>query len=190
MSNYYYYHHHVVFFQPKKYTFSLTSLFSFSLNEFCISVQFSSVVSDSLWPHGLQHTRPPCPSPTLGAGSDSCPLSWWYHPTISSSVVPCSSCLHSFPASGSFSMSQFFTPGSQSTGVSVLWMYNEYSGLYNECLGLISFIIHWLDLLAVQGTLKSLLQPHSSKASIFQCSPFFIAQLTSIYDYWRNHSFD
>jgi len=81
-------------------------------------IQFScSVMSDSLWPHGLQHTRLPCPSPTPGACANSCPLSWWYHPTISSSV-PFSSRLQSFPASGSFPMSQFFTSGGQSIGVS------------------------------------------------------------------------
>ena len=83
------------------------------------SVQFSpSVVSDSLRPHGPQHTRPPCPSPTPGACSNSCPLSWWCHPTISSSVVPFSSCPQSFPASGSFPVSQFFASGGQSIGVS------------------------------------------------------------------------
>ena len=83
------------------------------------SVQFScSVVSDSLQPQGLQHTRPPRPSPTTGAYSDSCPLSRWCHPTISSSVVPFSSCLQSFPASGSFPMSQLFASGGQSIGVS------------------------------------------------------------------------
>ena len=83
------------------------------------SIQFSrSVVSDSLLPHGLQHARPPCPSPTLGAYSNSCPSRRWCHPTISSSVVPFSSCLQSFPASGSFQMSQFFTSGGQSIGVS------------------------------------------------------------------------
>ena len=72
------------------------------------TVQFSrSVVSDYLWPHGLQHVRLPCPSPTLGACSNSCPLSQWCHPTISSTVVPFSSCLQSFPASGSFQMSQW-----------------------------------------------------------------------------------
>ena len=82
-------------------------------------VQFShSVVSDSLQPHGLQHTRPPCPSPTPGVYSNSCPWSWWCHSTISSSVVPFSSHLQSFPESGSFPMSQFFTSGSQSIGVS------------------------------------------------------------------------
>ena len=73
-----------------------------------------SVVSDSLWPHGLQHTRLPYPSPSPGACSNSCPLSRWCHPTISSSVVPFSSCLQSFPASGSFPVSQFFTSGGQS----------------------------------------------------------------------------
>ena len=83
------------------------------------SVQFSlSVVSDSLRPRRLQHTRPPCPSPTPGAYSNSCPLSQWCHPTISSSVVPFSSCLQLFPASGSFPKSQFFGSGGQSIGVS------------------------------------------------------------------------
>ena len=77
-----------------------------------------SVVSDSLWPHGLRHARPPCPSPTPGAYSNSCPLSWWCHPTISSSVIPFSSLLQSFPASGSFPMSQLFASGGQSIGAS------------------------------------------------------------------------
>ena len=82
------------------------------------SVQFSrSVVSDSLWHHGLQHARPPCPLPTPGVYPNSCPLSRWCHPTISSSVVPFS-CLQSFPASGSFPMSQLFTSGGQSIGAS------------------------------------------------------------------------
>ena len=79
-----------------------------------------SVTSDSLWSHGLQHTRLPYPSPTPGACSNSCPLSWWCHPTILSNVVPFSSCLQSFLASGSFPMSQFFTSGGQSIGVSAL----------------------------------------------------------------------
>ena len=74
--------------------------------------QFShSVMSNSLWTHGLQHTRPPCPLPTPGVYSNSCPLSQWCHPTIPSSVIPFSSCLQSFPASGSFQMSQFFASG-------------------------------------------------------------------------------
>ena len=84
------------------------------------AAQFShSAISTSLWPHGLQHARPPCPSPTPGAYSDSFPLSWWCHPTISSSVIPFSSSLQSFTASGSFQVSQFFASGGQSTGVSV-----------------------------------------------------------------------
>ena len=83
------------------------------------SVQFSrSVVSDSLWPHELQHTRPPCPSPTPGVHSDSRPLGQWCHPAISSSVVPFSFCRQSLPASGSFPISQLFTWGCQSTGIS------------------------------------------------------------------------
>ena len=83
-----------------------------------ISVQFShSVMSDSLWPHEPQHARPPRPSPTPRACQNSCPLSWWCHPTISSSVIPFSSCPQSFPASGSFQMSQLFASGGQSIGV-------------------------------------------------------------------------
>ena len=78
-----------------------------------------SATSSSLWPHGPQHTRPPCPSPAPGVYSNSCPLSWWCHPTILSSVVLFSSCLQSFPASGSFQMSQLFASGGQSIGVSV-----------------------------------------------------------------------
>ena len=137
---------------------------------FSTSLQFShSVKSDSLRPHGLQHARPPCPLLTPGAYSNSCPLSLWCHPTISSSVVPFS-CLQSFPASRSFPRSQFFASGCQSIGFSISPS-SEYSGL-------ISFRMDWLDLLAVQGTLKSLLQHHSSKASILWCSAFFIVQLS------------
>ena len=84
-----------------------------------LSVQFScSIVSDSLQPHELQHSRPPCPSPTPGVHPNPCPSSWWCHPPISSSVVPFSSCPQSLPASGSFPMSQLFTWGGQSIGVS------------------------------------------------------------------------
>ena len=82
-------------------------------------VQFCrSVMSDSLWPRGLKHARPPCPSPTPRVYPNSCPLSWWCHLAISSSVVPFSSCLQSFPELGSFQMSQVFTSGGQSIGVS------------------------------------------------------------------------
>ena len=132
-------------------------------------------MSDSLQPHGLQHTRPPCPSPTPRVYSNSCPLSRWCHPTISSPVVPFSSLLQSFPASGSYEMSQLFASCGQSIGVtasaSVLPM--NIQGWFP--LG------NWLDLLADQGTLKSLLQHHSSKASILWCSAFFIVQLSHSY---------
>ena len=84
-----------------------------------IPIQYSSVAqSNSLWPHGLQHTRLPCPSPTPRTCSDSCPSNGWCHPTISSSVIPFSSCLQSFPALGSFPISQFFASGGQSIGAS------------------------------------------------------------------------
>ena len=134
------------------------------------TVQFSrSVVSDSLHPHGLQHVRLPCPSPTPKACSNSCPLCRWYHPTISSPVIPFSSRLQSFPASRSLPMSQFLTSGSQSIGVSA-----SASVLPMNIQDWFSFRMDWLDLLAVQGTLKSLLQHHSSKASILWRSAFFI----------------
>ena len=134
-------------------------------------VQFShSVVSDSLRPHGPQHTRPPCLSPTPRACSNSC------HPTISSSVIPFSSRLQSFTASGSFQMSQFFASGGQSIG-----SFSFSISPSNEHLGLISFRMDWLDLLAVQGTLKSLLQHHSSKASILWRSAFFMVQVSHPY---------
>ena len=128
------------------------------------SVQFSrSVMSDCFWPHGLQHTRLPCPSPIPGAYSNSCPLSQWCCPTILSSVIPFSSCLQSFPASGSFLMSQFFTSGGQSIwpSASVLPMNIQ------------DWFPLGFDLFSVQGTLKSLLQHHSSKTSILRCSAFF-----------------
>ena len=150
------------------------------------SVQFShSVVSDSLQPHEWQHTRPPCPSPTPGVYSNSCPSSWWCHPAISSSVVPFSSCLQSFPASGSFQMSQLFAWDGQSIGVSALVSPS------NEQPRLISFRMDWLDLLTVQGTLKSLLQQHSSKASNSSAlSLLHSPTLTSIHDHWKNQSLD
>ena len=140
------------------------------------SAQFScSVMSDSLWPHRLQHARLPCPSPNPRSCSNSCPFSWWCHPTISSSVVPFS-CLQSSPASGSFPMSLFFASGGQSIGVSALA-----SVLPVNIQDWFPFRIDWFDLLAVQGTLKSLLQHHSSKASIFPCSAFFMVQLSHPY---------
>ena len=124
-------------------------------------VQFNrSVVSDTLRPHEPQHTRPPCPSPTPGVHPDPCPLCWWCHPTISSSVVPFSSSSQSFPASGSFQMSQLSPSGDQCIGVSLHHQFLQWTP------GLIPFRMDLLDLLAVQGTAKSLFQHHSSKASI------------------------
>ena len=144
---------------------------------FChFSVQFScSVMPNYLRLHESQHARPPCPSPTPGVHSDSRPLSHWCHPAISSSVVPFSSCPQSLPESESFPMSQLFAWGGQNTGVSASASFPQ------EIPGLISFRMDWLDFLAVQGTLKSLLQHHSSKASILQCSAFFTVQLSNPY---------
>ena len=135
-------------------------------------------MSYSLWPHELHHTCswwPPCPSPTPGVYSNSCPLSWLCHPTILSSVVPFSTCPQSFPASGSFQMNQFFRSGGQ------FWSFSFSISPSSEYSGLISFRVDWLDLLAVQGNLNSLLQHHSSKAWIFQSSAFFIVQLLHPY---------
>ena len=142
-----------------------------SLRFLISSVQFSqSAVSDSLQSHGLEHTRPPCPSLTSRVYSNSCPLSRWCHPTISSSVVPFCH-LQSFPASGSFQMSQFFALGGQSIGVSA-----SLSVLPKN-------IQDWFPLgltgLILQS--KSLLQHHSSEASVLWHSAFFIVQLTHLY---------
>ena len=124
-----------------------------------VSVQFSSVGSNSLWPHEPQHARPPCPSHTPRVYSNSCLLSQWCHPTISSSVIPFSSFPQSFPASGSFPMSQFFA-----SRWPKYWSFSFSISPSSEHPGLISFRMEWLDLLAVEGTLKNLLQHHSSKA--------------------------
>ena len=134
-----------------------------------------TVVFDSLWPHGLQHARLHCPPPSPGACSNSCALRRWCHPTILSSVVPFSSCLQSFPASGSFQMSQFASVGQK------YWSFSFNISPYNEYSWLISFRMDWLDLLAVQGLVKSLLQHHSSKASKLQCSAFVMVQLSHPY---------
>ena len=132
-----------------------------------------SVMSDSLWLHGMQQARLPCPLSTPRACSNSCPSSQWCHPIISSSIVPLSFCLQSFPESGSFPVSQFFASGGQK-----YWSFSLSISLSNEYSGLISFSTDWFDLLAFQRTLKSLVQHHSSKASIFQHSTFFIVQLS------------
>ena len=131
--------------------------------------------SRSLRLHGLQHARPPCPSLTPGVHSYSRPLSPWCHPAISSSVVPFSSCPQALPASGSFPELTLCMRWPK------YWSFSFSIIPSNECSGLISFRMDWLDLLAVQGTLKSLLQHHSSKASILRLSAFFTVQLSHPY---------
>ena len=133
-------------------------------------------MSDSLRPHEPQHARPPCPSPTPGVYPNLCPLSWWCHLTISSSVVPFSSCLQSFPTAGSLQGSQLFV-----SKWPKYWSFSFSISPSSEYSGPISLRMDWLDLLAVQGTLKSLLQNHSSKESILLRSAFFIVQLSHPY---------
>ena len=130
---------------------------------------------NSLWPYGLQNAMLPSPSPTPGAYSNSCPLTWWCHPTISSSDVPFSSWLQSFLASGSFPMSQFFASDGQSIGVPASASLLPMNIQDWFPLGLTG----WISLQS-KG-LKSLLQYHNSKASILQCSTFFIVQLSHPY---------
>ena len=143
------------------------------------SVQFShSVVSDSVWPIEPQHARPPCPSPTPGSHPNPCPLSWWCHPTISCSVISFSSCPQSFPASGSFQMSQFFASGGQSIGVSastsVIPM-NTQDWSHLGSTGWISLQSKGLSTVFSNTTV----QKHSK--AIFQHSAFFIVQLSHPY---------
>ena len=162
------------------------SLKNMDMNWTFSSVQFSHpVMSDSLWPHGLQHARLPCPSPTPGVYSNSCPLNWWCHPTISSSVIPFSSCLQSFPGSGSFWMSRFFATGGQnirvSASASVLPMnIQDWSPLGRT--GWISLQSKGLSVSSPTPQFKSI----NSSALSFIYSP----TLTSIHDYWENHSLD
>ena len=128
-------------------------------------------MSDSLWPHELQHARLPCPSPIPWACSDSCPSSWWCYLTISSSFCPLLLLPSIFPSIRVFS---------KESALHIRWLnYWNFSfsiSPSNEYSGLISFRMDWFDLLSVQGTLKSLFQHHSSKASILQRSAFFVVQ--------------
>ena len=133
-----------------------------------------SVMSDSVLLHGPQHSRLPSPSLSPGACSSSCPLSWRCHPTISSCVIPFSSCLD-FP-----SITVFSNESALCIRWPKYWSFSFSISPFNEYSGPISFRIYWFDLFAVQGTLKSLLQHHSSKASILQCLAFFIVQLSSV----------
>ena len=143
-------------------------------------------MSDSLWPHEPQYTRPPCPSPTPGVYPNSYPLSRWCHPTISSSVVPFSSCLQSFPASGSFQMSQLFVSGGQSIGVSTsasVLPINTQDWYPLGWTGWISLKFKGLSRIpSPTPQFKSI----NSLALSFLHSP----TLTSMYDHWKNHSLD
>ena len=149
-------------------------------------LQFSpSVVSDFLWPHEPQHARPPCPSPTPRACSNSCSLSQWCHPTISPSVVPFSSRLQSFPASGSFQMSQLFASGGQSIGVSastsVLPMNTQDW-----------FPLGWTGWISLQSrdSWESSPTPQFKSIHSSALSVPYSPTLTSMRDPWRNHSLD
>ena len=169
-----------------KYLFSITVVSSIgnfiektrlqTLNCTC-SVQFScSVVSNSLRPHESQHARPPCPSPDPGVYSNSCPSSRWCHPAISSSVIPL---LFLPPIPPSIRV--FSNESTLPMRWPKYWSFSFNISHSKEHLGLISFRMDWLDLLAVQGTLKSLLQHHSSKASFLWRSAFFTVQLSQPY---------
>ena len=145
-----------------------------------------SVVSDSLWPHGLQHTRLPCPSSlSPGACSNSCPLSRWCHPTILSSVISFSSCLQSFPASGSFPMSWLFASGGQSIGpttsVSALPV-NIQDWFPLGLTGLISY--------SPRDSQESSPTPQFKSINSLMLSFLYSPTLTSIHDHWKNHSFE
>ena len=145
--------------------------------------QFSrSVISDSLQPQGLQHARPPCPLPTPGVHPKSCASSWWCHSTISSSVVPFSSCPQSLPASGSFQMSQFFTSGGQSIGVTASASVLPMNTQDWSPLGWTG----WISLQSKESSPTPQFKSINSLVLSFLDSP----TLTSIHDHWKNHSFD
>ena len=149
------------------------------------SVQFSlSVVSNSLWPHGLQPARPPCLSPTPGVYPNSCPSSRWCHSTISSSIVPFSSCLQSFPASGSFSMSQFFASGGQSTRASA-----SASVLPMKILDWFPLGLTGLICLQSKGLSRIFSNTTVPKHQFFGAQ-LYGPTLISIHDHWKKHSFD
>ena len=154
--------------------------------EFQLSYFSCSIISNSLWRHGLQHIRFPCPSLSPGAYLNSCPLRQWCHLTISSSIFPFSSCLQSFPASGSFPMSQFFASDGQSIGDSA-----SSSVLPKSIQGW--FPLGWTGWISLQS--KGLSRVFSNttvqKHQFFSTQPsFYGPTLTSTHDYWKNHSFD
>ena len=142
-------------------------------------------MSDSLWPHELQHARPPCPSPPPRVHPNPCPLSWWCHPAISSSVIPFSSCPQSLPASEAFPMSQLFAWGGQSIGVLALASVlpkNTQGWSPLEWTGWISLQSKGLSRVFSNTTVKSI--------NSLVLSFLYSLTLTSIHDYWKDHSFD
>ena len=141
-------------------------------------------MSNSLQPHGLQHTGPPCPSPTPGVYSNPCPLSRM----PSKHLILCRPLL--LPPSIFHSSRVFSNESALRMRWPKYWSFSFNISSSNEYSGLISFRMDWLNLLAVPGTLNSLLQHHSSKPSIVRCSAFFIVQLSHSHDYWKNHSLD
>ena len=148
----------------------------------CVCVNHS-VMSNSLWPHGLQHTRLSCPSPTPKVCSNSYPLSQWCHPAVSSSIIPFSSCLQSFPASESFPMSQLFTLGSQSIGAPA-----SASVLPMNIQGW--FPLGWTDLISLQSKMLSSPAPQFESINSLVLSFLYSPTLTAIHDHWKNHSLD
>ena len=170
----------------KKMWYTHTHTHTHTPNGMFSSVQFScSVVSNSLRPHESQHAGPPCPSPTPGVYSNSCPLSRWCHPAISSSVVPFSSCLQSLPALGSFPMSQLFAWGSQSIEVSVSASVLPRNTQDWSPLG-------WTGWISLQskGPQESSPTPQFKIINFSAISFLHSPSLTSIHDYWKNHSLD
>ena len=164
----------------RKSLLTSTSIIWFSL------VQFScSVMSDSLLPHELQRARPPCPTPTPRAHTNSCPVSQWCHPTISSSVDPFSSCPQSFPASGSFQMSQLFASGGQSIGISALTSDLPMNTQDWSPLG-------WTGWISLQskGLSRVYSTPQFKSINSSALSFLYSPTLTSIHDHWKNHSLD
>ena len=159
---------------------------TYSERERDFSVQFShSVMSNSLKPHETQHTRPPCISPTARDHSNPCPLIWWCHPTTSSSVIPFTSRPQSFPASGSFPMSQLFTSGGQSIGVSVSASVLPMNSQHWFPLGWAGWIY-----LQSKGLSRVFSNTTVQKHQFFSAQLSFSPTLTSIHDCWKNHSLD
>ena len=152
---------------------------------FRASVSSVTQSSPTLWPHEPQHTRPPCPSPSPGIHSDSRPSSQWCHPAISSSVIPFSSCLQFFPASGSFQMGQLFASGGQSIGVSASTWILPMNIQDQFPLGLMVGSSY-----SPRDSLQSSPTPQFKSINSLVLSFLYSSVLTSIHDYWKNHNFD